>query len=136
MVAAVASLLVVSGYHPCEGIGPLAVLAGIGAVITLASGIPSFRPQTMLAPGAAATVVMAVAVGLDYSNSDAAATGLDQCEPVPGIAGFLLAGFISSILAGIGVLGVILVSWLGHGVIHLQRMRVTREEPGAEGNQA
>lgn len=136
VVAAVASLLVVSSYHPCEGIGPLVILAGIGGAITVAAGIPGFHPRTMLIPAASAVVVIAVAIGLDYSNSGAAANGLDQCEPVPGFAGFLLAGFISSILAGIGALGVIFLASFIHGIIHLQSVRTVREEPGADGNHA
>ena len=134
VVAALASLLVVSNYHPCEGIGALVVLTAISAGITLASGFPGFRARVMLGPGLAATAVLAVAVGLDYSNSGMTTDGIDQCEPVAGFAGFLLAAFISGVLAALGTLGVLFVAWFVHGAIHLQAVRSARRQPEIEGN--
>jgi hypothetical protein len=59
-----------------------------------------------------ATTVLAVAMGLDYSTSAASPDGL-QCEPVAGVAGFLLAAFFSTVMAGLGLLGTAFVLWLG-----------------------
>ena len=133
LAAAAAALLVVAGYHPCEGIGPLLVLMPASGVITALGGAPSFRARNMLAPGATAVAVIAFAIGLDYSNSGMVLDGIDQCEPVPGFAGFLLAAFISGIIAGLGVSIALSLAWLGHGVIRLQSRPSPASEPSDAG---
>ena len=108
VAAAVVSLLIVAGYHPCDGLGPLWVVPVAGGVIGTVAALPGFSPRAMLVPGAAAVTVLAFAIGLDYSSSDAAGR---QCEPVPGFAGFLLGASFTAVLAAAGLAIALAVAW-------------------------
>ena len=112
-VAAVVAIIVVTGYHPCDGTGRLLLFPPIVAAIAVVATLPNLSARGLLLPGAVATTVLAVAVGLDYSSSSAVGPGGLQCEPVAGVAGFLLAAFFSTVMGGLGLFGTALVLWLG-----------------------
>jgi hypothetical protein len=134
VAAAVAALIVVSGYHPCDGTGRLLVFPGIVAAIAVIAGLPKLRARGLLLPGAVATTVLAFAMGLDYSSSGAVSPDGVQCEPVEGFAGFLLAAFFSTVMGGIGLLGVALIVWAARETLRWRgRARVAGDQARSTG---
>jgi hypothetical protein len=130
VVAAVAAIAVVSDYHPCDGIGRLLIFPFITAPIALVASLPNVSPRAVLLPGAIATTVLAVAMGLDYTASDVIAPENGLCEPVEGVAGFLLAAVFSTVMGGLGVGVVALIAWVVNGTMRW------RSRPGPSGDQA
>ena len=112
LAGAVAGLLLITGYHPCEGIDRLLLLPPIVAGIALAASLPEVRPRVILLSGAAATTVIAIAIGLDYSSSGSVNPDGGQCELVRGFAGFLLGAIFSVTFALTGLLTTAFVVWL------------------------
>lgn len=127
VLAAVGSVVIVDGYHPCDGLAPLIVLPALCAAIAVVAALPRVTARSIVLPGVVALAVIAVAIGLDYSASGAVGPEGDQCDPVPGFAGFLLAAGISGFLAGAGLLAAMVVAALVEAV-----RRTTGSQPGHE----
>ena len=126
LAAAVASVLFVSGYHPCEGIAPLWLIPLFTAGIAVLASLPRVKPRAMLPPGAAAITVLAFAIGLDYSSSGSVSPDGQQCNPVPDLAGFLLAASMTAAFAANGLALAMIVVWVANA---LQRGPAQDQQP-------
>lgn len=117
-LAVIAALVMVANYHPCDGIGFLMILPFVCAGIAIMASLPTIMPRNLLLPGLITATVFAIAFGINYVTSGPVSSSTEQCEPVAGAAGFLLAAVWTGVLSLIGLGMAMLVTRGASRVFH------------------